>query len=780
MNVLEELDGPFPFTGRDLEPAKLNAGVRRTLAHFHRWREANRQTIAAHVDRHTAHLRAIRAEHRSPPVLARLSPGRRRTAERLRMRREAVHFTAFNMAELLPPARIDALVEHARDRIGPTPDPLAGLGAHPGTDGAVAWLERRLPVLRGLPETRWLAERLDRLHHALPEAVVRAGGMGKVIRTLAGVLLIGVYDTLDAEPAEARRHLARVLPGAYAYGAAYAIVDDTLHDLPGRHVSERDRARYHRLIRHGLATGEPVDAAELPDHPLADELYDLQGLLREHYPFDRHRQLYHAAEAMYLAQDRDAARRLDAPPAELTALYPDVFVKAGVSRIIANLLGRRAPDEGFYARCVHIAFLSQLRDDLIDRDEDRRAGRLTPFTFPVAQADTDPLYDLFAYHAYVVEEVFGGDPGVADAFSHYSAARLAACLGTGDRVAGLLRDYAVTGEIAEFLRTACDLPERARRGLDAADQRLKRQADRLLGERRPTGVDCRTFVADRLPYIEEVTGRYCRVGEPGNRLDEIVAYAMSGAGKRLRPALGLMLAESLGVDPAPVEPALAACELFHTASLLFDDLPAHDDATLRRGRPAAHLVFDEADVQLAAISMISSGFGLLSRLGAHYPPQRVNEVIGYLGAVLGPERLCLGQHLDLALSRREAPASVADIVRMYALKTSTALEAALVPLMMVLDRPQPEIDLLKGYAHHAGIVFQIRDDILDATAAAEVLGKDAGNDTGKANLVRTHGLATAERLLAEHLAEALACCARLPFDTGLLACAVRHFATRRR
>jgi geranylgeranyl pyrophosphate synthase len=120
------------------------------------------------------------------------------------------------------------------------------------------------------------------------------------------------------------------------------------------------------------------------------------------------------------------------------------------------------------------------------------------------------------------------------------------------------------------------------------------------------------------------------------------------------------------------------------------------------------------------------------------------------------------------------------ILRMYELKTSTAIEAALVPLAMVLDRPREEIALLEGYARHAGIVFQLRDDILDATSSTEILGKDADNDVSKVNVVRHYGLAEATRLMRTHLTAAVDACDRLPFDTRLLAGMVRHFATRRR
>jgi geranylgeranyl pyrophosphate synthase len=781
MSITAEISGPFRFRRPDLEASRLNDGVRHTLAHFSRWRDTNPGRVAEHVEQYCEQVAALAADR--PRWTG------RRAAARARIARETVHFGVLNMAEVIPPATVAAIVAGGPGRPVTPRDLIIDIDGRGGGAAVTRALERHLPGLRGRPETGWLTGRLDRLHHALPETVVRAGSMGKVVRAMAGVLAIAAYDTLRADPAEAADRLARVLPGAYAFGAAYAIVDDTLHDLPRHLLGDADRRRYGRLLARALATGEPPDPADVPDHPLAEELADLHATLLEAYPFDAYRHLYHAAESMYLAQDRDAARRVETHgDAGLAAMYPDILIKAGMSRVIANILAGRELDDGFYARCVNTVLVSQLRDDLIDRVDDGRGDRLTPFTFPAERADTNPLYDLFAYNAYVAGELFGGDPVATDALTAYGAGRLATHLSADPgRAEHLLRSYPVTGEIARFLRAASGLSPRAARRAAAADQRLRRRAARILDRRQPTAVDCRTFVADRLGYLDDVIARHCPTVAAGE-LGEIVAYAMGSPGKRLRPALTLMLAEGLDVAPASIEPVLAASELFHTASLLFDDLPAQDNATVRRGRPAAHVVFDEGGVQLAALSMISSGFGLLATLAGPFPAQKVAEVIAYVGTVLGPDRLCRGQLLDLRMGDLGAAGATDGpdgpdgpaILRMYELKTSTAIEAALVPLAMVLDRPREEITLLERYARHAGIVFQLRDDILDATSSTEVLGKDADNDVSKVNVVRHYGLAEADRLMQTHLAAAVDACERLPFDTRLLAGMARHFATRRR
>ncbi len=781
LETATEVRRPFPFGREDLDPDRIGLGVRQTLDHYFHWRDGSPGAIAAHVDGYTEQLRAILSRHGTAGTLHRAAwPPRRHREQRAQAVRELNYFGVYNLSEIPDPADVARAERLARVHARAVRDTLAAIERGHGPAGVVAALEARFPGLRGVPETRWLLARLDRLHRCLPDSVVRAGAMGKVVRTLAGVLAIGAYDTRDAGRDAARAHLTRILPGAYAYGAAYAIVDDSFQDLRGEHIPQADRDRLHRLILRGLSTGGAVDRADIPDHPLAEELHELYGVALEVYPFGTHRHLYQAAESMYLAQHRDAELR---PEGGLEAAYPDIFLKAGLSRVVANLLGRREVDEGFYARCLNTIFLSQFKDDLADRDEDRRAGRLTPFTLPAAARGggrADPLHDLFAYDAYVVEQVFGGDPAARDALIGIGTVKLAAHLCRDPRATlALLDEYPATAQIAAFLRTAAAVPRRALPHLTTGDLRLKREAAAIMGERDPNSLDARTFVLDRLERINELVHE-CHTGVDAGELAPILAYTMDGPAKRLRPALTLMLAEGLGVADTLSEPLLGAIELFHTASLIFDDLPAQDDAALRRGRPAAHTVFDEGSVQLAAISMLSSGFGMLARLDRHYPAQRVTDVIEYVGKVLGPQRLCRGQYLDLRFARDARPVTGEDILEMYRLKTSTMVEAALVPLMMLLERPAGEIELVTRYADHAGVVFQARDDILDATATSAQLGKDAGADLGKANLVRVYGLPEARRLMEQHRADAVACLHALPFDTRLLEGIVDHFADRRR
>jgi geranylgeranyl pyrophosphate synthase len=298
-----------------------------------------------------------------------------------------------------------------------------------------------------------------------------------------------------------------------------------------------------------------------------------------------------------------------------------------------------------------------------------------------------------------------------------------------------------------------------------------------LSSRRQTDLDPRTFVSDRLDYMNNVIGGAIPLGR---LLSEPTRYAVEAGGKRLRPALTLMLAESLGVPYGHIEPLLQTSELLHTSSLLFDDLPAQDNAQQRRGKPTTHRVFGEWQAQLAGISAISAGFGALAGSSEHFSAEKVSQVLRYTSTIMGMEGLCDGQAMDLSMEGAAIPITFDNIFDMYHRKTSLAIEAALVPVMMLLDKSDEEINLIKDFARNAGIVFQVRDDILDVTASVLDIGKDTQADKGKVNIAQLYDVKFAEQYILQHVEEALRACRLLPFNSDLLQATVRHFATRKK
>jgi geranylgeranyl pyrophosphate synthase len=769
--------GPFCFTEQDLAPQRLHEGVEHTLQDFFAWRDANSDIIAEHTAQYTEALGGIMTENSlSARIGRRLSPGRRRIHLKQDINREIGAFCILNQGELASPSDISDIYDgiHAK-----YPDIDGMMKLTSGEGDPIEGLRRYLPDLCDSGAYGWLSEQLTRLHGVLPEEVVREGGMGKVIRTMLGTLIIGAIDVQHEPEAIKRNHMSRILPAAYAYGAMYPIIDDTLQD--SEYVSPEDKNRYDGTILHAIRTGV-IDPTELPDHPLAEELERIAHYIFEAFPHDEYPNLYAAGESMFLAQDADSKKRPEEiAEAGLAAMYPDIVIKASMTRVVANIIGRRHLDDGYYGRSININFINQLRDDLQDRDGDKRAGRLTPFTFEPGPDDTNPLSDIFAYSAYVTHRVLGNHPGAAEFMVWHGAARIATELvSSPEKTKELIQYYRPTPETQEFLLRASTLPKPMARIMLPTDKRIELLLAGPYRNRLPTDVDPRTFISDRMDYIDQVVCGDDESDVEPNKLEEAMSYALRAGGKRIRPALTLMLAEGLGLDYAAFEPLMRTVEKFHTITLVFDDLPAQDNAMLRRGRPTTHIVHGEANAQLAGIAMISAGFGGLSELTAHYPAEKVVEVLDYLGKVCGSKGLCKGQEMDLAMEREKRPATIEAILEMYRLKTALLIEASLLPVLMLNGRPGTEQELIKSFSSSAGLVFQLRDDILDMTSSVSTLGKDAGNDEHKINIARTYGLDKAEELMGHHLDQALSSCQSLPFNTDLLQKLVRHFAARKK
>lgn len=764
---------PHEFTGHELTPDKFSAGAEHTLENFYAWQDENPNLIASHVNNYTEYLqRAIIDYSVSAKVKRRLTPGAREAFKDEKRKRDISFFAVYNLGEMPDTATLETFGDCFSEHDFNIQKFLKEADKKGDAVTITEIITKYLPALRDQPELPWLDAQMRRLYEILPENIIQAGGMGKAARTTAGVLAIGLYDTLE-EPFEVQKaHLTRILPSAYAYGAMYAIIDDILQD--SSYVSDEDKARYHEKISHGLRTGEHVGPMDFPDHPLSEELLRLQDYMLDAFPFAEYRNLYYAGETMYWAQHRDAHLTAeDIALGGLRSIYPDLFVKSSMSRVVANILGRRTVPDEYYKRAVNINLLNQFRDDLQDYRSDRQAGRMTPFSYE-GPLDRAPLNDLFGYSAYISHYLFGDTAEATRMLTSFSAYRLAVhFLNDKQHAQEMLELPQTTDEMVRFIDQVNRLPPRISDELKRPDIELQDIVARISRRRPQTAIDPRTFVSDRKEYINNLILEKNGIVE--GELGEVMKYALSAGGKRLRPALTLMLAEGIGVAYESVEPLIKTVELFHTSSLIFDDLPAQDNAALRRGKPTSHLAFGEGRAQLAGIAMMSSGFGGLSELQKVYPADKILDVLEYCGSVLGPQRLCRGQAMDLEMS---SDATVKDIIEMYNLKTSTLIEASLVPVMMLEGRPVEEIELISQFSYHAGIVFQLRDDILDMTSESEQIGKDANGDGTKANVARLKGVEAAEELMEQHLKSALAACSHLPFNTKLLERTALYFARR--
>lgn len=227
------------------------------------------------------------------------------------------------------------------------------------------------------------------------------------------------------------------------------------------------------------------------------------------------------------------------------------------------------------------------------------------------------------------------------------------------------------------------------------------------------------------------------IGE--SKLIQAMRHGTLGGGKRLRPFLVMHSAALFNVDPSRARRVAAALEFLHCYSLIHDDLPAMDDAALRRGKPTVHRQFDQATAILAGDGLLTMAFEILSEPETHEDPRIRCELIKALAVASGVHGMVGGQMLDLIAEEEEF--DLGQISRMQRMKTGRLMAFACEAGAILGKANDPHRKALCNYAHDLGFAFQVTDDILDVEATTQDTGKDTGKDkkAGKSTFVSAMG-----------------------------------------
>ncbi|GAA1991201.1 polyprenyl synthetase family protein [Amycolatopsis minnesotensis] len=230
----------------------------------------------------------------------------------------------------------------------------------------------------------------------------------------------------------------------------------------------------------------------------------------------------------------------------------------------------------------------------------------------------------------------------------------------------------------------------------------------------------------------------------GHRVDEIARYALLSPGKLLRPLLLVTATEAVGGSRERVLPAALAVEYLHVASLIHDDIIDGDD--LRRGRPAVHAAFGTPDAIVTGDALMFTVFSAVAECASlGVPESAVLEAVRVLARA--GEDLCRGQ-VQEAMLDTEALAAGADhcldaYLEMAALKTGALFRGACRAGALLGGGGPAEVSAITGFAEHAGLAFQMHDDLLPFLADSAVTGKPGSSDA--ANLRLTFPVLLAHR-----------------------------------
>ena len=214
--------------------------------------------------------------------------------------------------------------------------------------------------------------------------------------------------------------------------------------------------------------------------------------------------------------------------------------------------------------------------------------------------------------------------------------------------------------------------------------------------------------------------------EPDELAAQVRHVALAG-GKRVRPTVTVLVCEALGGHPADADDLRSASgpehalenavdfavgiELVHNASLVIDDII--DESDVRRGTPSAWAEYGHGPAIIASDGLLGEAFGLFSA------DERAMEAVSESMVELGE-----GEAAELVAR----PSDEAEYMELARRKTGALFRAAAELGAIAAAADAYPVEAVGRYAERVGVAFQIRDDVLDATADAERLGKPAGQD----------------------------------------------------
>ncbi len=203
-------------------------------------------------------------------------------------------------------------------------------------------------------------------------------------------------------------------------------------------------------------------------------------------------------------------------------------------------------------------------------------------------------------------------------------------------------------------------------------------------------------------------------------------HVLENPGSLVRPRMVLQMATAYGLEAARANQLAIALEYFHTASLIFDDLPCMDDASHRRGAPCVHVAFGETGAILSALALINRAYALTWQALADCPRQTQPQVMAYLEERLGVEGLLNGQSLDLHYAT--LPHDRETTERIAQGKTVSLIRLTLVLPAKLAGAPARELQLLERIAVCWGLGYQIVDDLKDVLQSMAETGKSVARD----------------------------------------------------
>lgn len=219
--------------------------------------------------------------------------------------------------------------------------------------------------------------------------------------------------------------------------------------------------------------------------------------------------------------------------------------------------------------------------------------------------------------------------------------------------------------------------------------------------------------------------------------EDALADMLKAGGKRFRPMLLLSIVKSnkslLISNSLPVALGL---ELLHTYSLIHDDLPAMDNADLRRGFQTLHKKYDEVTAILVGDALNTEAFNLIAN--ASLSNDIKIDLIKCLTSNGGIDGMIIGQAIDCYFENQKLELNQLEFLHIH--KTAKLIAASLKMGAIICEYDLLIQEKLYNFGIDLGLLFQIQDDIIDETCTSAEAGKTTQNDNSKNSFVNLLGL----------------------------------------
>lgn len=265
-------------------------------------------------------------------------------------------------------------------------------------------------------------------------------------------------------------------------------------------------------------------------------------------------------------------------------------------------------------------------------------------------------------------------------------------------------------------------------------------------------------------------------GRQPQSLRDAIRWSLFAGGKHLRPALVFAFGRAFGAADDKLVSTASAVEMIHTYSLIHDDLPSMDDDDLRRGRETCHIKFGEATAILAGDALQVLAFQAIAADEQLTSDTRV-ELVSRLARAA--TKMVVGQQLDLEAEGKTM--AIEEIENIHRNKTGALISFSAEAGAIIAGADDEQISAVSTIGEKLGLLFQIRDDLLDVTETTEALGKTAGKDpvSAKATYPSLRGIEPTERLANDVHAEIIASIPKLGIEDELLIGIAEFILTRR-